>query len=109
MPNAPVQTQLWFTPFVPLLISMVGLPLPLTIWVYWFFYPIKGKGGGQGSHYVGDRYLLNTIPQNPEYQHYFLLILVGWLITVGPRENLLGIYVNNIKESKSGSKLIKND
>lgn len=53
---------------MPLLVEMVGLPSVLTFWVSGYFYPIF---------------------MDPKYQHYFLLGLVAWLYTVGPRRSIL--------------------
>lgn len=70
MPGANQQFQFWFTGLVPIVIEMVGLPSILTFWVPHYFYPIINNA-------------------DPKYQHFFLMGLVGWLYTVGPRRNLV--------------------
>jgi len=47
---------------------MIGLPSVTTFWISSYFYPISG---------------------DPKYQHFFLLGLVAWLFTVGPRESIV--------------------
>mmetsp|Transcript_13063 Transcript_13063/g.22047 ORF Transcript_13063/g.22047 Transcript_13063/m.22047 type:complete len:218 (+) Transcript_13063:559-1212(+) len=64
MPGANGQFQFWFICLVPLLISMTGVPLVLTFWVTEYFYPF--------------------LHGDPQYQHYLILGLTAWLITVGP-------------------------
>ena len=49
---------------VPLLVSMVGLPTLLTFVVQIKYFPIRG---------------------DPSPQHFFLLGLLAWLVTVGPK------------------------
>merc|ERR1712178_536112 len=67
MPGANQQFQFWFICFVPLLIDMVGLPQIFTFWITPYFYPILDK--------------------DPKHQHYFMLGLTAWLITIGPKDN----------------------
>ena len=66
MPGAHGQFAFWFTPLVPLLTDMVGLPQIFTIWIYQYLYP--------------------PLPEKLNIQHVFLLCLVCWLITVGPKK-----------------------
>jgi hypothetical protein len=47
---------------------MVGLPQIMTFWITPYFYPI--------------------LDDDPKYQHYFMLGLTAWLITIGPKESL---------------------
>jgi len=54
---------------VPLLIEMVGLPTVFMVWIPNYLYPI----------------VMDEDSDDPMLQHFFLLALVGWLITVGPR------------------------
>lgn len=69
-------------PLVPLLIEMVGLPIPATCWIYQYLYPInRGIDGLLGPPKTTD----------PMIQHLFLLGLAAWLLTVGPRENLFDL------------------
>jgi hypothetical protein len=46
---------------------MTGVPVLFTFWVTPYFYPI-----------------LSAPPSN---QHYHLLALVAWMLTIGPKEN----------------------
>ena len=73
MPGGHRHFQFWFTPLYPLLISMLGLPCILTCPLPDYFYPIL---------HGGNRPLMNL-------QHKVLLGIVGWLITVGPRDDIL--------------------
>ena len=65
MPGANSQFQYWFISIVPLLLAMLGLPMLLTFWIPNYYYPIVGG-------------------VDPRYQHYFLLGLSLWLVTIGP-------------------------
>ena len=58
---------------------MVGLPLPITIWIYSSFYPIN-----KDEHHTYQ----GPMGTDPMYQHFFILILGAWLLIVGPREKL---------------------
>ena len=53
---------------IPLYLNMIGLPFILLVFVPGYFYPINGR--------------------DPRYQHYFLLSLTAWFLTVGPKESL---------------------
>ena len=53
---------------IPLYLNLTGLPFILFVFVPEYFYPINGK--------------------DPRYQHYFLLSLTAWFLTVGPKESL---------------------
>ena len=77
MPGANIQFQFWFTPLVPILIQMVGIPYQLSFPVYFFFFPITGTGS------------LGTEPVEAAKSHIFLIGLCLWLLTVGPCEDLL--------------------
>ena len=55
---------------VPLMIDMIGLPIEVTWWIYPYFYPIERCC--------------------TKKQHYFLLALMTWLVTIGPKKDLLG-------------------
>jgi hypothetical protein len=68
MPGADGQIQFWFTCLVPLVLGMVGLPFVMLFWIQPYFYPVLG---------------------DPDSQHYFLLVLVLYLLTVGPNQKLL--------------------
>jgi hypothetical protein len=68
MPGANQQFQFWFIAIVPILLAMTGVPLILTFWIPNYLYPINGR--------------------DPRHQHYFVLALSIWLITVGPTKNL---------------------
>jgi hypothetical protein len=48
---------------------MIGLPTFLMVWIPNYLYPI----------------VMDEDSDDPMFQHFFLLALVGWLITVGPR------------------------
>jgi len=48
---------------------MVGLPTVFMVWIPNYLYPI----------------VMDEDSDDPMFQHFFLLALVGWLITVGPR------------------------
>lgn len=81
LPGAPTPIKYWFMPFVPLLVEMIGLPVPVTCLAYQQLYP-----------FVKDLDL--AFPDAPKQfdtmlQHAFLLGIAGWLLTVGPQENLL--------------------
>jgi len=87
MPGANIQFQFWFTPLVPILIQMVGLPYQITFPVYFLFFPIKGTGP------------LLSEPVEPSKSHIFLIVLCLWLLTVGPSEDLLQkIRMNKVKK-----------
>jgi len=73
MPGGHRHFQFWFTSLYHLLLSLIGLPAISTFWVNDYFYPIL---------HGGDRPGMNL-------QHKVLLGIVTWLITVGPRDNLL--------------------
>jgi hypothetical protein len=66
MPGANQQFQFWYISIVPLLLGMLPLPLISTIWASNYFFPITNM--------------------DPRYQHFFLLGLSFWLITVGPQK-----------------------
>lgn len=76
MPGANQQFQYWFIPFVPLFVGMIGLPGVLTFWVPLYFYPFLN----------GD----------PAPQHYMLLNVSGWLLTVGPQDDLFKFLLNAV-------------
>lgn len=78
MPGAHIQFQFWFGCFVPLLIEMVGLPSILTFWIYGFFYPLTSIK--DGVFFRAD----NLPIEDSRPQHVFMLVLLCWLITVGP-------------------------
>jgi hypothetical protein len=42
--SAKLSYQIWFMPFLPLLIEMVGLPFPATCWIYLYLFPITDGG-----------------------------------------------------------------
>ena len=71
MPGSNQQFQFWFLSLVPIMIEMVGLHSILTFWVYGYYYPVDFRRD-------------DVAPQ-----HLFILGLTAWLITVGPRPNLL--------------------
>jgi hypothetical protein len=71
MPGANGQFQFWYISIVPLLLGMTGIPMILLFWVEHYFYPILGG-------------------VDPRYQHYFMLGLSLWLITVGAHKGLQG-------------------
>jgi hypothetical protein len=48
---------------------MIGLPTVMTAWIPNYFYPL----------------VPDEDSDNPMYQHLFLIAIVGWLITVGPK------------------------
>ena len=48
---------------------MIGLPSLLTFWISGYLYPVQND--------------------DPMYQHFFLMGLVLWLYTVGPRFSIL--------------------
>lgn len=77
MPGANIQFQFWFTPMVPILIEMVGLPHWLTFFIYGFLYPVKGGGA------------VDTEPRNAEITHLFMIGLCLWLLTIGPCDSWL--------------------
>jgi len=83
MPGANQQFQFWFIPIMPVVIEMVGLPSFTTFWIYSYFWPV--------------------IPDDPKYQHFFLLGLVAWLYTVGPYRSLYekALQLLGIKQDKS--------
>jgi len=57
---------------------MVGFPSLLTFWVYGYFYPLT-----KINIFV---FLKDDDPlEDTRPQHIFLLCLVAWLITVGPK------------------------
>lgn len=73
MPGGHRHFQFWFTSLYHLLVSLVGLPALSTFWINDYFYPIL---------HGGDRPRMNL-------QHKVLLGIVAWLITVGPRNDLV--------------------
>jgi len=77
MPGANIQFQFWFTPLLPILIQMVGLPYWVTLPVYFFFFPVVGTNES------------GTEPVDPAKSHVFLLALCLWHLTIGPSDNLL--------------------
>lgn len=88
MPGANLQFQFWFTPLIPLLIEMVGVPQLLTFWIYGVFFPVNNR----------------SLPK--EYQHFLGLALVAWLLTIGPQDYIFDICCNRKprKESRYGFK-----
>ena len=40
MPGAHFQFQFWFIPIVPLVLALTGLPVILTFWIPYYFYPL---------------------------------------------------------------------
>lgn len=61
---------------------MLGLPIPATVWIYQYLYPVN-KGNE----------VIQSIPKttDPAIQHIFILAVTAWLLTVGPRENLFNL------------------
>lgn len=68
MPGAHSQFQCWFLCFVPLLLTMTGLPPLMTAWIPIVIYPV---------HITNEVWILNV-------QHIMLLVIGLWLMTVGP-------------------------
>lgn len=71
MPGAHGQFQYWYISIVPLLLGMTGIPMILVFWLDHYFFPI--------------------LPGvDPRYQHYLILGLSFWLITVGAHKGFGG-------------------
>ena len=68
MPGANQQFQFWFMSMIPLYLNLTGLPFILLVFIPGHYYPINSA--------------------DPRYQHYFLLSLTAWFLTVGPKESL---------------------
>mmetsp|Transcript_22607 Transcript_22607/g.34902 ORF Transcript_22607/g.34902 Transcript_22607/m.34902 type:complete len:90 (+) Transcript_22607:97-366(+) len=87
MPGANGQFQFWFMAFVPLLLATTGVPILATFWVTEYFYPINGK--------------------DPKHQHWFLLALVAYLLTVGTSEGVLKAVYKFFKKGEVVDKVKK--
>lgn len=72
-------TQFLFTPLVPIMIEMLGLPSWLTFWLYAYMYPIN-----TGAHSSS----INPRSSDPKLQHLFLLTLCTIHLLYGPLLNI---------------------
>jgi len=70
---------------------MIGLPTPLTFFCYEAFYPIVVNGP---NFFALDKYTDKNL------QHYMIMGLVAWLVTIGPD---LGKFIR--KDEKKNSKI----
>lgn len=82
MPGAHGQFQFWFTALVPILLGMIGLPACFTFLVTPYLYPIK---------------------DDPCYQHYMLLSVCAWLLTVGPCDDLIQWTLHKLTQKEEDS------
>jgi hypothetical protein len=64
---------------IPLLVGMIGVPYIMVFWIANYFYPIQG---------------------DPRYQHFFLLGISLWLITIGPHRSLVDSFLGLFKKTK---------
>lgn len=71
MPGAHAQFQFWITPLFPMLVIMTGLPPAFTYSLYSYLFPVRVVKGSDSVH------------------HIILLCIVFWLVTVGPKRDLL--------------------
>ena len=78
MPGGHFQMQFYSRYFIPLLIHMVGLPIPAVFWMSQYVFPFEHVPPFVKAEIVA------VFKQEQITQHLFCLALTIWLITVGP-------------------------